>query len=81
VISYLGQIGFDPQYGARPLKRIIQNKILTPVASLMISKGLLKGGTVAVKLGPDKEFKFEVKKGRKGSIVSEEVFENSALTK
>ena len=47
----------------------------------MISKGLLKGGTVSVKLCPDKEFKFEVKKGRKGSVVSEEVFENTAVSK
>lgn len=48
VLAYLGEKGYDPHYGARPLKRLIQNKILTPVASLMISQGILKGGRVAV---------------------------------
>ncbi|MBI5799022.1 MAG: AAA family ATPase [Candidatus Yonathbacteria bacterium] len=48
VLSYLGEKGYDPHYGARPLKRLIQTKILTPVASLMISSGMLKGGRVQV---------------------------------
>lgn len=48
VISYLAEKGYDSHYGARPLKRLIQTKILTPVASLMISSGVLKGGRVAV---------------------------------
>jgi ATP-dependent Clp protease ATP-binding subunit ClpC len=48
VFAYLGEKGYDPHYGARPLKRLIQSKILTPVASFMISAGVLKGGRVAV---------------------------------
>ncbi|MDD5152823.1 MAG: AAA family ATPase [Candidatus Pacebacteria bacterium] len=48
VITYLGEKGYDPHYGARPLKRLIQNKILTPIATLMISSGVLKGGRVTV---------------------------------
>jgi len=79
VCTYLAEIGFDPQYGARPLKRIIQNKILTPVASLIISRGLLKGGSVSVKLGPDKEFKFDIKKGRKGTLIEDNSFANETL--
>lgn len=69
-LRVLAEEGYNPQYGARPLKRLIQNKILTPVASLMISKGVSKGGaiTVDVKKG---EFTFEVKKGRKGSLWTE----------
>lgn len=50
VLTYLGDKGYDTHYGARPLKRLIQNKILTPVASLMISHGVLKGGRVLVAL-------------------------------
>ncbi|OGG47437.1 ATP-dependent chaperone ClpB, partial [Candidatus Kaiserbacteria bacterium RIFCSPHIGHO2_01_FULL_49_13] len=34
VLNFLAKEGYNPQYGARPLKRLIQNKILTPVASL-----------------------------------------------
>lgn len=48
VMTYLGKEGYDPHYGARPLKRLIQNKILTPVATLMIKNGMLQGSRVSV---------------------------------
>lgn len=48
VLGYLAKKGYNPQYGARPLKRLIQNEILTPMASLMISEGMMMGGIVAV---------------------------------
>lgn len=62
VLDYLTKEGYNPQYGARPLKRFIQNKILTPLASLMISQGMLEGGSVLVGLGNDGVFTFDVKK-------------------
>ncbi len=67
-LAYLSKEGYDPQYGARPLKRLIQNKILTPLASFMISRGVIRGGTVAVDV-KNGEFIFDVKKGKKGSLV------------
>jgi ATP-dependent Clp protease ATP-binding subunit ClpB len=73
VLSYLAKEGYNPQYGARPLKRLIQNKILTPVASLIIKDGIMKGGSICVSLktsGDNVEFTFDVKKGRKGSLIS-----------
>ena len=63
VINYLAREGYNPQYGARPLKRLIQDKILNPVASLMISKGVLAGGTITVTM-KGKEFGFEVKQSK-----------------
>jgi len=60
VITYLAKEGYNPQYGARPLKRLIQDKILTPVASLMISRGVMAGGIVNVNLKGG-EFTFDVK--------------------
>lgn len=61
VLEYLAKCGYDPQYGARPLKRLIQNKILTEIASLMVSRGVMEGGTVSVGLdGVD--FTFDVTK-------------------
>lgn len=48
VLAYLAREGYDPKFGARPLKRVIQSKILTPVANMMISEGMLQGGTVKV---------------------------------
>ncbi|MBM2817419.1 MAG: ATP-dependent chaperone ClpB, ATP-dependent Clp protease ATP-binding subunit ClpB [Parcubacteria group bacterium] len=68
-LSYLAKEGYNPHYGARPLKRLIQNKILTPIASSMISKNLSKGDVVFVSLKGE-EFDFEIKKGRKGRVLS-----------
>ncbi|MDP3726054.1 MAG: AAA family ATPase [bacterium] len=48
VFKYLSEQGYNPQFGARPLKRLIQSKILTSVASLMISHGVTEGGEVSV---------------------------------
>ncbi len=76
----LSKEGYNPQYGARPLKRLIQTKILNPVASMMISKGVLKGGSVLVSV-KNGEFSFEVKKGRKGSLWIENFPEGKKTTK
>jgi ATP-dependent Clp protease ATP-binding subunit ClpB len=64
IISYLAREGYNPQYGARPLKRLIQEKILNPVASLMISRGVMAGGVVSVDFKKG-EFTFEVKGKKK----------------
>lgn len=66
VYELLAKEGYDPHYGARPLKRLIQNKILTPVASMMISEGLLHGGTVLVDI-KNGVFTFDGKKSRKSA--------------
>ncbi len=69
VYEYLSKEGYNPHYGARPLRRLIQDKILTKVASLMVSRGVLSGGTVTVDMSPKGEFVFDVKKGPKGRSV------------
>ena len=66
VLNFLAREGYDPKFGARPLKRLIQSKILTSVASMMVDEGMLRGGRVSVsmKKGSD-ELIFDVRK--KGS--------------
>lgn len=64
VLAYLAKEGYNPHYGARPLKRLIQNKILTPVANLIISQGVIKGGSIAVDM-KNGEFTFDVRKKKK----------------
>ncbi len=80
VWDYLAKEGYSPQYGARPLKRLIQNKILNPIATLIISQGILKGGTVTIDV-KNKELTFDVKKGKKGMIIERELIrtENSLV--
>ena len=62
-LSYLAKEGYNPHYGARPLNRLIQNKILNPVASFIISNGVKKGDTVVVSV-KDNELLIETKKGK-----------------
>lgn len=61
-VAFLAKEGYNPQYGARPLKRLIQSKVLTPVANMMVSRGVLEGGSVHVDL-KDTELTFDVRKG------------------
>jgi len=61
VHAWLADKGYNPQYGARPLRRTIQDKILTPIASLMVAQGVMEGGTVTVSIKNDEPY-FDVKK-------------------
>ena len=64
VVEYIAQEGYDPKMGARPLKRVIQSRILTPVANMMVSEGMLQGGAVKVSMKKD-ELYFDIKKKTK----------------
>ncbi|MBP9710874.1 MAG: AAA family ATPase [Candidatus Pacebacteria bacterium] len=68
VYDYLAKEGYNPHYGARPLRRLIQDKILTKIASLMVGRGVLSGGSVSVGV-KNGEFMFDVKKSGKGRAV------------
>jgi ATP-dependent Clp protease ATP-binding subunit ClpB len=61
VHAWIAEKGYNPEYGARPLRRAIQDSILTPLASMMVDQGLLEGGTVFVTL-KNGALSFEVKK-------------------
>ncbi|NCT02227.1 AAA domain-containing protein [Candidatus Parcubacteria bacterium] len=61
VLEYLSKEGYDPKFGARPLKRVIQSKILTPVANLMVGEGMLQRGSVKVSMKKG-ELVFDVKR-------------------
>jgi ATP-dependent Clp protease ATP-binding subunit ClpB len=51
--EWLAETGYDPAYGARPLRRLIQTAIGDPLARMLIGGEVLDGGTVTVDLGPD----------------------------
>lgn len=63
VLDFIAKEGFDPKFGARPLKRVIQSKILTSVANMMVGEGMLQGGVVKVDMKGD-ELVFDVKRKR-----------------
>jgi ATP-dependent Clp protease ATP-binding subunit ClpB len=56
----LAQEGFDPAYGARPLKRVIQQRLANPLATALLEQRIAEGDTV--KIGWDaqrQEFTFD----------------------
>lgn len=57
--AWLAEKGYDRHYGARPLERVIQEKIKTPLADELLFGKLEKGGEVIVKL-KDGELAFEI---------------------
>ena len=69
VLAHLAKEGYNPQYGARPLKRLIQTRILTSIANTMVARSVMEGGSVSVDFkegaGPDGkgDFTFDVRKG------------------
>lgn len=76
VLTYLAKEGYDPHYGARPLKRLIQTKILNPVAQLIITKGIGEGDSIDVSVKGD-ELSFSVAKGKqKATFKATEITED-----
>ncbi|MBI3356559.1 MAG: ATP-dependent chaperone ClpB [Nitrospirae bacterium] len=47
-LKHLGERGYDPVYGARPLKRLIQQELETPIARLLVKGELRDGDTASV---------------------------------
>ena len=47
-LDWLAQAGYDPVYGARPLKRAIQRELETPIAKAILAGQFLAGSAVAV---------------------------------
>ncbi|PJJ58596.1 ATP-dependent chaperone ClpB [Hymenobacter chitinivorans] len=53
VLSYLGEQGFDPQFGARPLKRVLQRLVLNELSKDILSGRVTKDAVVEAVLEDD----------------------------
>ncbi|MBI4692234.1 MAG: AAA family ATPase [Candidatus Terrybacteria bacterium] len=71
-LSFLAKEGYNPHYGARPLKRLIQNKILNKAAEFIVSARAKEGSVMMVDV-KNSEIILEVKKREK--VKKEEVKE------
>ncbi len=60
--KWLGEEAYEPQFGARPLKRFVQRQIETPLARMMIKEGMPEGTVVNVDLDDNHELTFDVQK-------------------
>ena len=51
--TWLAEKGYDPVYGARPLKRVIQRELQNPLAELILAGKIADGDSVKVSAGED----------------------------
>jgi ATP-dependent Clp protease ATP-binding subunit ClpB len=47
-IDHIANVGFDPQFGARPIKRVIQKDILNELSKMLLSEKISKDTTIMV---------------------------------
>tara|TARA_Y100001935_G_scaffold229760_1_gene209660 strand:+ start:2658 stop:4955 length:2298 start_codon:yes stop_codon:yes gene_type:complete len=73
--SWLGKKGYDKNMGARPLSRLIQEKVKKPIAEEILYGVLEKGGTVNVSLKKDK-LNFVYKPLKKNNKIKKELLKN-----
>ncbi len=64
----LARLGFDPQYGARPLKRVLQREILNELSKQILAGTVSKDSVIYVDLKNDTDFVFE----NVGKVLNEE---------
>lgn len=58
VLKHLGQIGFDPQFGARPLKRVLQREILNELSKEILMGRIAKDSVIGVTLSDSGKVEF-----------------------
>ena len=51
--EFLAQSGYDPAFGARPLKRTVQNLVQNPMAKMMLAGEIKEGDRITVDRGPE----------------------------
>ncbi|RIL71244.1 ATP-dependent chaperone ClpB [Staphylococcus devriesei] len=58
--KWLGEEAYEPQFGARPLKRFVQRQIETPLARMMIKENMAEGTSINVDLNEEQDLTFDV---------------------
>jgi len=58
--EWLADVGFDPRYGARPLRRAIQHHVLNALSTKLIDGSIKDGDEVVLDLGPDEQIDIKV---------------------
>lgn len=55
-IEWLAQLGYDPQFGARPVKRLFQRKVLNELSKQILSNSIQQEGTIILDMIDNKVF-------------------------
>lgn len=62
-IDFIAQAGYDPVYGARPLKRVIQRELDTVIAKLILKGDCKEGDRLITKVGGTERLEFVIQPG------------------
>ena len=57
-LDYLGELGYEPQFGARPLKRVLQKYVLNELSKKILSGEVKKEGSILLDLDLNGQFEF-----------------------
>jgi ATP-dependent Clp protease ATP-binding subunit ClpB len=63
----LGELGYDPEFGARPLKRTIQREVQNPLAKRLLAGEVRSGERIVLDRGPDDSWIWRVEKADRAS--------------
>ncbi|MEQ9441616.1 MAG: ATP-dependent chaperone ClpB [Cyclobacteriaceae bacterium] len=58
VLDHLANIGFDPQFGARPLKRVLQRELLNQLSKEILADRISRDAIVGIELTDDQQIRF-----------------------
>ncbi len=71
--EFLSEKGYDPKFGARPLKRAIQKYVEDPLAEEMLSEERIENSTIRIKMNASRDgLQFEWKEASSEDSSSEE---------
>ncbi|MDH5366623.1 MAG: ATP-dependent chaperone ClpB [Cyclobacteriaceae bacterium] len=63
ILNKIAELGFDPQYGARPLKRVLQREVLNVLSKEILSGKVNKEDVISIDLDSNDQIRFENVKG------------------
>jgi ATP-dependent Clp protease ATP-binding subunit ClpC len=66
--TWLANVGFDPEYGARPLRRAIERHVENPLSTMVLSGEFKEGTTIMVDLEGEDTLTFSVKPAEKEKV-------------
>ena len=68
-IDWLAQLGYDPQFGARPLKRVLQKRIMNELSKQILSGAISKEDEIKIDLDKNNNFVFKNEKAKKDEVI------------
>jgi ATP-dependent Clp protease ATP-binding subunit ClpB len=58
VLDKLGELGFDPQFGARPLKRVMQKVVLNALSKEILAGNITNESVIGISLNDNQDIEF-----------------------